>query len=143
MFGRFLDFIFFLLLCMLYVKLVLLLFLTCTYCCIYLLIYFLVGFDLCCCSRSFFSRGAWASHCGSFSCSGVWARGTWASTVAASRLSTCGLWALLPRDKWSFHGPGMGCVPCVGRWILTHHTTRGVLFYYFCNLIDLSLTLMC
>ena len=34
--------------------------------------------------------GAWASHCGSFSCCGAQALGTWASVVAACGLSSCG-----------------------------------------------------
>ena len=32
------------------------------------------------------SSGAWAAHCGGFSCCGKWALGIWASVVAAARL---------------------------------------------------------
>ena len=38
--------------------------------------------------------GAWASHCGGFSCCGARALGAWASVVAARRLSSCGSRAL-------------------------------------------------
>ena len=34
---------------------------------------------------------AWASHCGGFSCCGVWALGMQASVVAARGLSSCGM----------------------------------------------------
>ena len=45
-----------------------------------------VGATLCC--------GAWASHCGGFSCCGARALGTWASVVVAGGLSSCGSQAL-------------------------------------------------
>ena len=38
--------------------------------------------------------GAWASHCGGFSCCGARALGTWASVVVAQGLSSCGSRAL-------------------------------------------------
>ena len=38
--------------------------------------------------------GAWASHCGGFSCCGAWALGAQASVVEACGLSSCGVWAL-------------------------------------------------
>ena len=38
--------------------------------------------------------GAWASHCGGFSCCGARALGMWASVVVARGLSSCGSWAL-------------------------------------------------
>ena len=38
--------------------------------------------------------GAWASHCGGFSCCGAPALGTRASVVAAHGLSSCGSQAL-------------------------------------------------
>ena len=34
--------------------------------------------------------GAWASHCGGFSCCGAWSLGAWVSVVVARRLSSCG-----------------------------------------------------
>ena len=51
-------------------------------------------------SGVFSSDGGWASHCEGFSCCGAQALGTWASVVAACRLSilwlagsrACGLW---------------------------------------------------
>ena len=63
---------------------------------------FLAALGLCCCARAFSSFGewgatlrcgAWASHCGGFSCCGAWAVGTWASVVVARGLSSCGGWA--------------------------------------------------
>ena len=45
-----------------------------------------VGGTLCC--------GAWASHCGGFSCGGAQSLGTWASAVVAWGLSSCGSQAL-------------------------------------------------
>ena len=54
---------------------------------IYLFIYlFLAVLGLCCCVRAF--------HCGSFSCCGARALGTWASVVVACGLSSCGSRAL-------------------------------------------------
>ena len=72
---------------------------------IYLFVYLfiLAALGLCCCVQAFSSCGrvgatlcccAWASHCGGFSCCGVWAVGARASVVAARRLSSCGTWAL-------------------------------------------------
>ena len=34
--------------------------------------------------------GAWASHCGGFSCCGAWALGSWGSTTAARGSGSCG-----------------------------------------------------
>ena len=34
--------------------------------------------------------GAWASHCGGFSCCRAWPLGAWASVVVAHGLSSCG-----------------------------------------------------
>ena len=38
--------------------------------------------------------GAWASHCGGFSCCGARALGTQASVAVADRVSSCDSWAL-------------------------------------------------
>ena len=38
--------------------------------------------------------GAWASHCGGFSCCGERALGTQASVIVARAFSSCGSWAL-------------------------------------------------
>ena len=63
--------------------------------------------------------GAWASHCGGFSCCGARALGAWASVVVArglsscgSRvlecmLSSCGTWAQLLCDMWDLPGQGL------------------------------------
>ena len=63
--------------------------------------------------------GAWASHCGGFSCCGAWALGTRASVVVARglsscgslalglRLSSCGTRAQLLCSTWDLPGPGL------------------------------------
>ena len=63
--------------------------------------------------------GAWASHCGGFSCCGAWALGARASVVVACglsscgsqalecRLSSCGAWTYLLRGMWDLPGPGL------------------------------------
>ena len=43
--------------------------------------------------------GAWASHCGGFSCCRAQALGTWASVVVARGLSSCGARALGARAQ--------------------------------------------
>ena len=62
--------------------------------------------------------GAWASHCGGFSC-GAQPLGVRASVVVARGLSSCGSWALerrlstcgaqawLLRSVWDLPGPGV------------------------------------
>ena len=63
--------------------------------------------------------GAWASHCGGFSCCGTPALGSWASVVLARGLSSCGSQALerrlsscgsraqLLRGMWDLPRPGL------------------------------------
>ena len=63
--------------------------------------------------------GAWASHCGGFSCCRAQALGMRASVVVARGLSSCGSWALecrpsscgtrawLLRGMWDLPGPGL------------------------------------
>ena len=63
--------------------------------------------------------GAWASHCGGFSCCKAQALGTRASVFVAHGLSSCGSWALehrlssfgtqalLLRSMWDLSGPGI------------------------------------
>ena len=101
--------------------------------------------------------GAWASHCGGFSCCGAWALGAWASVVAARGLSSCrmqalectgfsscGVWAqqlqctgsgaqaqqlwraglVAPWHVGSSRTRDRTRVPCIGRRILNHCTTR-------------------
>ena len=80
--------------------------------------------------------GAWASHCGGFSCCRVQAPGTWASVVAARGLSSCGSRGLecrlsscgtrAQRHVGSPQTRDRTCVPCIGRWILHHCATREV-----------------
>ena len=89
------------------------------------------GATLCC--------GAWASYCSGFSCCGARALGAQASVVAACGLSSCGSRALerrlssrwltglaAPRHVGSSQTRDRTHVPCIGRWILNHCTTREV-----------------
>ena len=62
-----------------------------------------------------------ASHCGGFSCCGAWALGARASVVVAHGLScsaACGIRNSWTRDRTH--------VPCIGRQIRNHCTTREV-----------------
>ena len=77
--------------------------------------------------------GAWASHCGGFSCCAARALGAWASVIAARALSSCDLWALEcrlsscgARHVGSSQTRAQTCVPCTGRQILNHRATREV-----------------
>ena len=83
--------------------------------------------------------GAWASHCGGFSCCGARALGTRASVVVVCGLSSCGLRALEHRlsSLWRmglvapWHVESSWTrdrthVPCIGRQILNHCATREV-----------------
>ena len=51
--------------------------------------------------------GAWASHCGSFSCGGAQALGAWVSVDAACRLRGCGKPCSLPCSIWDLPRPGI------------------------------------
>ena len=71
-----------------------------TYLFIYLFIYGCIGSSLLHVgflqlqrARATLRCGAWASHCGGFSCCGARAPGTRASVVVAHGLSSCGTWA--------------------------------------------------
>ena len=91
--------------------------------------------------------GAQASHCGGFSCCRARALGMRASVVVARGLSSCGSWALEHRfsscGAWALAAPwhvgssqtrARTCVPCIGRRILNHCTTReaaGICFAFF------------
>ena len=69
------------------------------------------------------SCGTQASHCGGFSCCRALA-GCAASVVGAHGLScptACGI----------FLDQGPTCVPCIGRWILNHWTTKKSSFAAF------------
>ena len=58
------------------------------------------------------SRGAQTSQCSGFSCFGA--------RVLERRLVSCGKWAL------RYMGSSLICIPCIGRWILYHWTTREI-----------------
>ena len=53
---------------------------------------------------SWLQRGA---HCGSSSCCGAQALGTWASGVAAHGLSSCDTWAQMLHGMWNLPAPGI------------------------------------
>ena len=95
--------------------------------------------------------GAWASHCGGFSCCGARALGAQASVVAARGLSSCGSQALECRLsscgaraqllQWhvgSSQTRDRTRVPCIGRWILNPCATREVPFPHHFILLILS-----
>ena len=89
--------------------------------------------------------GARASHCGGFSCCGAQALGTQASAVVArglqylwvvgSRAQTQQLWRTglaAPRHAGSSRTRARTRVPCIGRWILNHCSTReGPALFFF------------
>ena len=70
----------------------------------------------------YFSCGAWTSYCSGLSCCRAGA--------LECRLSSCG--AVAPRHVGSSSlTKDWTCVPCIGRWILNHWTTRKVPVYDF------------
>ena len=88
---------------------------------------FLAVLGLAFCAWVFFSFGeqgllsscsAWASHCSGFSCHGAQA--------LEHRLSSSGKWAVSPRYMGSSWTRDQTYVPCTGRRILNHCTTREV-----------------
>ena len=86
--------------------------------------------------------GAWAPHCGSFSCCGAQALGVWASVVVArglsscgsqvleQRLSSCGARASLLRGVWDLPGPGIEPVflALAGRFLTTASPGKFLMF---------------
>ena len=79
-----------------------------------------------CGEQGLFSRcGAWASHCGGFSCCRTLILGAWASGVAACGLSSCGTWGLTdPQHMRSSWTRDQTSVPYIARQILNLWTTR-------------------
>jgi len=65
----------------------------------------------------------WASHCGGFPCCREQAVGTWAAVIAA--LGLTGI--VVPRHVGSSRIRNQTHVPCIGRQILNHWTTRDIL----------------
>ena len=65
--------------------------------------------------------------------------------MTASGLS-CGTWAQLPHSKWDLSSPtgDQTCVPCIGKWIFNHWTTREVswiyIIYWWCKRSHLRAT---
>ena len=75
--------------------------------------------------------GVWASRCSGFSCCRGQALGAQASVVAARRLSTCGTWTTVAlRHMGSSWIRDPTHVPCTGRWIPIHCTTREVKVFH-------------
>ena len=70
------------------------------------------------CVQALSSCGAWASHCGGFSCRGAQTLGK-CSVAVVHRLSC-------PKHGESFRTWNRTYVLCFGRWILNHWTTREV-----------------
>ena len=68
-----------------------------------------------------------ATH-GLLSSCGTWAPEHAGSVVAVCRLFSCGMWAQLPHGMWDLSSPTRDQihVPCIGRQILNHWTTREV-----------------
>ena len=100
----------------------------------YLGFLFLAALGLCCCVWCFSSCGPHASPCGGFSCWGPRALGTWApqsglpgSRAQAQQLRCTGLVAL--QQVESSQTRDRTRVPCIGRRILNHQTTREVLYF--------------
>ena len=84
---------------------------------------FLAALGLHCCARAFSSCGEWGLL---FSC-GARALGAWASVVVARGLSSCGALGLVAlRHVGSPRTRARTRVPCIGRRILNHCTTREV-----------------
>ena len=78
--------------------------------------YFLAMLGLCCCVWVFPRCSEWgppsrfnaqASHCGGFSCWGVWTRGSRASVVAACEFCSCHSQAQLPGGMWDLPRPAI------------------------------------
>ena len=96
------------------------------------------------CSRRGLLFQLWcaASHCGVSFCAaqalglqalvivtcGLSSCGTWA---LEGRLSSCGTQAQLLHDVWNLPRPETEFIPCIGRRILNHQTTREVLMKSF------------
>ena len=71
---------------------------------------------------------------GLLSSCGVWASlQLWRAGSRACGLSSCGAWSQLPRGMWDLSSPTRDRthVPCIGRWILNHWTTREVPIFIF------------
>ena len=108
---------------------------------------FLVALGLRWCTRAFSSCEEWgllsscgarASLCGGFPSCRAWALGTWTSVAVAQGLISCS-WRPLEHVGFSSCGTqaqlcacylvspqarDQTCVPCIGRQILIHYTTR-------------------
>ena len=70
------------------------------------------------------------------------------SLVKARELSSCGARAYLPHCMWDLSSPTRDWthVPCIGRWILYHWTTREVpvpAFFQFCICTSYILFILC
>ena len=72
------------------------------------------------------SWDVWASLCSGFSCGR-------AEALDHEGFSSCGPQAVSPQHVESSWARGQTHVPCIGRWILNHWTTREVHLYHFCN----------
>ena len=87
-----------------------------------------------CCMQAFSSCSALASHCGCFSCWGLWAVGHVGSVVVTLGLN-------YPEDTRSSRTRDQTCVLCIGRRILNHWTTRDVLPVF--QSMEVLLSMLC
>ena len=96
---------------------------------------FLAVLGLPCCERAFFSHieweplssySAWASHCGGFFCCRAWVLEHAGLIVVVSGLNCCAPHGIFPDQGWGSHGTRGTHVPCIGKHILNHWTTREV-----------------
>ena len=100
--------------------------------------------------------GAWASHCGGFSCCRAWAQGAWVSVVVARGLSSCGSRALEHRlsscsaraqllySMWDLPGLGLEPVsPVLAGGFLTTAPPGKPLHYTFRSMIHFKLIFKC
>ena len=84
----------------------------------------LQGLSLVVASGVYSSDSAWTPHCSGFSCCGA--------RLLPIGLSSCSIWAQYlwcrgwasPWHVGSFQTRDWNCVPCIGRWIPIHCTTR-------------------
>ena len=105
--------------------------------------------ELLCCS-------AQASHCGGFSCYRAQASGTWASGVAACRLSSygsraleyklssCGAWAEVLQDMWNLPRPGIELMsPALAGFLTTGPPRKSNMFFFFFPIFYIYLLFFC
>ena len=95
-------------------------------------------------ARATLHCGAWASHCGGFSCCRAQALGMWASVVVARRLSSCGARAQLLCGTWVLPGPGLKPVsPALAGGFLTTAPPGKPQLTRFSSLLSFMIVSLC